>query len=273
MPARTLSALADLLLAPACVGCAMPCRERPVAGALACPSCIAVLTDHAPRCRRCAQRSSTAICHVCLTRPPAFDRTLVLGEYRPPLDRLIQALKYQGEAAIATALGRLLAERLSGPQAGAGGLQPAPSHTLGAAPNGDSRQPPITSPTTLVTAVPLAADRLRGRGFNQALLIARALARSSRLPLAPAAVARTRPGRAPAGRGPQERAANMAGAFEAQPALVAGQDLLVVDDVITTGATLDAVARALKHAGAASVTNLVIARTPIDHVQCCSGPA
>ncbi len=196
----------------------------------------------------------------------------MLGEYRPPLDRLVQALKYQGEAAIATALGRLLAGLLIDRQEGAVKALAAAGGPVPAWIGGQQPARPAGARQPLLTAVPLAPDRLRNRGFNQALLMARALARASGLRLAPAAVTRTRTGRAQAGLGPQERAANMAGAFEAHAALVAGEHLLVIDDVITTGATLDAVACALKHAGALSVTNLVIARTPIDHVQCRPGP-
>ena len=124
---------------------------------------------------------------------------------------------------------------------------------------------PLADENPVLTAVPLAPARLRERGFNQALEIARSFGRVRGLRTDAAAIRRTRSGLPQAQLGPGSRRTNIAGAFEATPSRVAGRAIWVVDDVITTSATLHSVALALKHAGARSVTNLVIARTPMDH--------
>lgn len=196
------------------------------------------------RCFRCGLASTVALCGQCVASPPVFDRTVALADYRAPLDRVIHALKYRGELSIARSLGTLLARRLD----------------------------PITESRPLLTAVPLSAARLRERGFNQALELARPIARRHSIELVPNALVRIRTGQAQAQLDPGARAHNMADAFVAREAAVSGRAVLVVDDVMTTGATLSAIASALKRAGAASVTNLVVARTPLDHVQRCPGP-
>jgi ComF family protein len=112
---------------------------------------------------------------------------------------------------------------------------------------------------TLVMPVPLSAKRLRERGFNQALEIARPLARALRLPLDPISLTRTRE-TPPQSRLPwRARQDNMRHAFACARDLT-GASVIVVDDVMTTGATLDAVARALKDQGAQRVANWVAAR-------------
>jgi ComF family protein len=247
MPASFLRSLGELLLPTACILCALPCGRRPVRGALVCAPCTDLLKDRRTRCRRCAIEAPQGLCSECRLRPPPFDRTLVLSDYRPPLDRAVHALKYGAELAIARSLGTLLAARLPD--------DAAPGNA-----------PPV------LTAVPLASGRLLERGFNQSLEIARAVGRVCSLPVDSRAVRRIRPGLAQAQLGPQARLANMAGAFEAEAGRVKGRAVWVVDDVITTGATLAAVAEALKRAGALSVTNLVLARTPIAHVQRRPGP-
>lgn len=238
MPRPTIDSVLDLLLPAACAGCAMPCAARPIKGVAICTGCLAALGGPAPRCRVCAHRCMIGLCPGCREQRPSFDRTIVLADYRPPLDRIVHALKYRGELSIARVLGALLARQLDGEGS-----------------EGD---------TPVLTAVPLAPARLTERGFNQALEIARALGRARDLRVDAMAVRRIRWEMPQAQLGPDSRRAHTEGAFEADPARVAGRAVWVVDDVITTGATLEAVAAALKHAGARSVTNLIIARTPID---------
>lgn len=171
----------------------------------------------------------------------------MFADYRPPLDRAIHALKYRGELSIASTLGALLAPR---------GLALRAALGEGA----------------LLTAVPLSPARLRERGFNQALEIARPIGRALSTRVAAGAVSRVRFAQAQARLRPGERSRNTRQAFEAHHHAVSGRAVIVVDDVMTTGATLAALAHALKDAGALSVTNLVVTRTPIDHVQRCPGP-
>jgi ComF family protein len=113
----------------------------------------------------------------------------------------------------------------------------------------------------LVVAMPLAAARQRERGFNQSLELARALVRRTSIPLAIGAVWLVRETQPQADLPWDDRARNVSGAF-ACTAAVAGRHVIVVDDVMTTGASLDELARTLKRAGAARVENWVVARTP-----------
>ena len=190
-----------------------------------------------PRCSVCALRLPAtgvqARCGNCLRAVPRFDRTLVLADYAPPVDRMIIALKFGGRLPLAASFGRLLS------RAAAQALREADA----------------------ICAVPLAFERHSGRGFNQAQEIARRVAADSGRPLRTDILLRTRHTSAQMDLPLDERRRNVRGAFVARGDL-AGMRVAVVDDVMTTGATLDEVAAALKAAGAASVTNLVVARTP-----------
>lgn len=112
---------------------------------------------------------------------------------------------------------------------------------------------------TLVVPVPLASDRLRQRGYNQAALISRALAERAGVAHDPRALVRTESTRSQVGLGYAERAENVRGVFRATSA-VAGQGVLLVDDLFTTGSTLQACFQACKQAGADEVYGLTVAR-------------
>lgn len=184
------------------------------------------------RCPRCALASpGGALCGRCLARAPAFDATVAALGYRFPADVLVQALKFRGELSLAPLLGALL-----GAQVARGG------------------------PVTLVLPVPLSNARLRERGFNQSLEIARVAAACVHATLVPRACTRLRDTPAQTGLPWAARAHNVRGAFACAMDL-AGLSVAVVDDVMTTGATLDELARVLKRAGAARVVNWVVART------------
>lgn len=206
-------------------------------GGLLCAECDADLPRLAdPRCPRCALASpGGALCGVCLARPPSFDATFAALEYRFPADVLVQALKFHGELALAPFLGEIL-------------VAAVPRHER----------------IDFIVPVPLSAQRLRERGYNQALELARPLARATGVPLAPGLCERIRDTPVQSGLALAQRLRNVAGAFRC-PRLLAGASVAVLDDVMTTGATLEALAAALKEAGAARVVNWVLARTEPPH--------
>ncbi|HEY8070044.1 MAG TPA: ComF family protein [Burkholderiales bacterium] len=207
------------------------CRGR--AEDLLCRECDADL----PRldgdlCPRCALASPAgAVCGRCLAQPPHYDATVAALAYRFPADVLVHALKFRAELALAPLFAGLLAQKLAG-----GGR------------------------VDFILPVPLSAGRLRERGYNQALEIGRGIARSTGSRLAPELCERRRDTPAQAGLPLAERAKNVRGAFHC-PRLLGGANIAVLDDVMTTGATLDEIAATLKRAGAAHVVNWVAART------------
>ena len=181
-------------------------------------------------CPRCALESpSGAVCGRCLAHPPHYDATLAAFAYRFPADVLVHALKFRGELALGPYLASLLSEKIS-PQS-----------------------------VDCILAVPLSGERLRERGYNQSVEIARHL--GARLALD--ACTRERDAPPQAGLDREARRRNVRGAFRCKRSF-AGERVAVVDDVMTTGATLDELARELKAAGAASVVNWVVCRTASD---------
>lgn len=195
--------------------------------------------DHGDSARHGGQApGGLAACAACTAAPPAFDHSIVLADYAPPLDALVRALKFRGEFALGAALGAALARCLARQLAG------------GALP-----------PVQALVPMPLAPLRLAGRGYNQSAAIAHGVARALRLPVQARLLWRCRETPAQSTLALADRQANVAAALRAHPA-VAGRCLVVVDDVMTSGATLQAAAAALKSAGARCVINLVAARTP-----------
>ena len=194
------------------------------------------LPSIAAACPICANpAATTAICGACLRRPPRFSATIAACAYAFPLDRLVQGLKYEHRLSLAEPLGDKLAAEV------------------------ERRLKPGERPDALV-ALPLAPARQRERGFNQSMEIARVVSRRTGVPITRGLV---RTGNAP----PQaalpwaQRRRNVRGAFACTRSF-ADRRIAVVDDVMTTGATLESAARALLHAGAARVDAWVVARTP-----------
>ena len=224
-----LSALLD-----ACLSALLP-RACLLCGAAApdilCTGCATDLPRLAtPLCPICAVPlgAPAATCGACLAHPPAYDATCAPLRYGFPVDALVQQLKYQSRLASAEFFARCM---LAGP------------HPDGA----------------LILPVPLSAKRLKERGFNQALEIARPLARALALPIDSASLTRTRE-TLPQSRLPwRSRGANVKHAFACSRDL-SGLAVIVVDDVMTTGATLDAIARVLKDHGATHVANWAATR-------------
>lgn len=228
-----------------------------------CPVCVSRSDDpgHRPFCARCWRAlprfagpgcrvcgaphpglDAGLACARCRRAPPPFAYVRAAAAYREGMRTAIHALKYGRRPAVARPLGGLLAEL-------AGELLD-PGH-------GSLPDPP---PGALVP-IPLHPARLAERGFNQAELLARPCAERWQLPLLHGVLVRTRATRPQTDLGEAERRTNVAGAFAvAGPGEVAGRHLLLVDDVLTTGATVAAAAGALRRAGAARVGVLVLAR-------------
>lgn len=195
-----------------------------------CGACTASLPAAPRHCPKCALPTpGGTVCGSCLAEPPHFDGTSALWLYEFPCDQLIQALKYRARLEIASFF----------------------AHHLASVP-----MPKLD----LIVPMPLHPRRLAQRGFNQALEISRDLAKRTGLPLEPRAARRVRNTAAQTGLPYEERARNVRGAFVGGLDL-SGKTVAVVDDVMTTGATLDELARTLKRSGAAEVHNLVVARS------------
>jgi len=171
-----------------------------------------------------------------MQRAPAFDATIAATDYAAPVDQLVLGLKFGSRLDLAPMIGRMLAN---------------------AALHAQSPAMP-----TLLTAVPLGPRRLTERGFNQALEIAKPLSRALGIKLDARLVSRLRDTRAQALLHPDERHKNIRNAFIVEDVdVVRGLHIGVVDDVMTTGETLNELAATLKRFGATSVTNFVFART------------
>lgn len=238
---RLGGALLDALLPPHCLACDSPVAEQ---GTL-CAGCwrgLHLVT--APLCGRCGvpflhagQAGPGGVCPGCLARPPAFDLARAALRYDEGAKRLLLPFKHADRTELAAPLSARMA------RAGA----------------------PLLARADLVAPVPLHWRRLLARRYNQAALLARPLARAAGKPLLPDLLRRTRPTPALGERGAAERAALLDGAFAVAArhrARLAGRRVLLVDDVMTSGATAEACARALLAAGAAGVDVIAAARVP-----------
>jgi ComF family protein len=215
--------LASVLFGGSCFLCRGRARE------LLCAQCDAELPRlRFPSCPRCALASpGAAVCGRCLSNAPAYDATHAALAYDFPADALVHALKFRGELALAPLLASLLIDKT----------------------RADS--------VDCVVPVPLSTQRLRGRGYNQSVEIARHLRKRG---LDVGLCERTRDAPPQMELPYDERQRNVRGAFRCTRSLI-GAKIAVVDDVMTTGATLHELARTLKAAGAVHVVNWVVART------------
>lgn len=217
------------------------CDERCETGQSICAACEAELPWLREHCSLCALPLPAAglICGECLKRPPAFDQVTVPWRFAFPVDALISRFKYQAQ----WPLGRLLAEQLS-------------HHLRHAFDEG------LPRPDALVP-VPLARRRLRQRGFNQAQMLADWLSSALAIPVDATLLQRVQETQSQQALDAASRRKNLRLAFALtceQP--LTGRHLAIIDDVLTTGATAEALARLLKRAGAARVDVYCLARTP-----------
>nr|WP_175229409.1 ComF family protein [Paraburkholderia humisilvae] len=211
-----------------------------------CDGCDAAYWNEARlRCAICAfpltgssRRAGAARyqCAACRAEPPPFDATFALADYRAPLDALALGLKFRARLMLA----REFATRLAALAADAPDLTPLPD---------------------IIAPVPLASGRLVERGYNQAWEIARPFAKALRVPADATLIRRVVETAPQSTLDLNARRQNVGRAFAVTKPLH-GLHVALVDDVMTTGATLEALARTLKAAGARRVTNFVVLRTP-----------
>jgi ComF family protein len=246
MPTRLLAARKPAPVERVLLRCAGQCAVcRAWSQQTICESCIALYARPQPRCWTCATRLPPALtehqrpqCGRCLLQAPPLDRTVAALEYGFPWDGLLQHFKYHQ----ALELRESLLERLN--------------CALNAA--------EVNAPDWLLP-VPLSAERLRERGYNQSHELARALARRRGLRCAPDLLLRVRHNAAQASLKLDARATNVRGIFAIEPLKadqLRGTTVALLDDVMTSGATLHELARVLLQAGVMSVQAWVIARTP-----------
>lgn len=220
-----------LLLPPRCRSCDGPVGQD----ALLCAACTAELPWNDGACEGCARPlSAGSRCRQCLHGRSQFDSAWCALRLETPVQHYVHALKYHADFAQAQLLGSLLAERLV------------------------RRSAPLPQ---LLVPVPLHPLRLMRRGYNQALEIARVVGARAGIPVAPHAVARIRQTEDQIGQSASARRRNMRAAFGVREVL-GGLHLALIDDVMTTGATLDELARVCRRAGASRIEAWAVARTP-----------
>lgn len=226
-----LAAAIELLLPARCGGC-------DALGVLFCDRCrVATRKLEEPLCPRCGAEVESLRRRDCgcARRLRSLARIRSYATYDGPLERAVHRFKYRGRRALAKPLAQLLAERLA-----VDGL-----------------------PAEAITWVPLGARRRRERGYNQAELLARGLAGLIGLPALPGQLRRVRETPPQVGLDRPRRLNNVAGAFAYRGGPLNGRLVLLVDDVATTGATLDACAAALKAAGSGAVFGFTVARAQL----------
>jgi ComF family protein len=228
----------DLLLPPRCPACNLVSDTRHTGGF--CDACWQSVVQVTDACRRCGQPETGALCRRCRRAPPPFVGAGAPLVYGGQLALAIQRVKYGGASHLCGELGRFMSRHLQRLQ----------------------HQQQLQHPRWAIP-VPLHRRRLAARGFNQAALLARAAVRGTGIGVHFDLLRRVRDTPSQAGLDHEQRRRNLAGAFvvpAARRRQLSGRDLLLVDDVMTTGATAAACAQALLEAGARRVHVLTLAR-------------
>ena len=231
MIAAWLGALERLVLLPTC----LLCGAAGAAGQDLCAGCADDLPRNLAACPRCASPLSageTGPCARCRAQPPDFDRAFVAFRYQPPVDFLITRLKFNGRLACARLLGELFAAALA------------------------ERGDPVPD---CIVPVPLHPRRLRERGFNQSLELARPAARRLGIPLLVDGLRRVRHTLPQVRLDARQRQTNPLGAF-ALGGPLPGTRIALMDDVVTTASTMGECARVLRAGGATDIAVWAIGR-------------
>ena len=233
-----LDSLLDMLFPPVC-----PLCEKEIAKGSLCASCARTFSEqkiNEPFCPVCGVPFPNSpgpghICGECFANPRQFVEARSACVYAPGVDAAVKAFKYGGRSMLSEALGGLLLEAAA---------------TFSAKPD-------------LIMPVPLHKRRLRGRGFNQSLLLARVLSKRLSVELDYLSLRRVRHTVQQTGLKPGEREKNVAGAFSLSAgSAVKGRRVLLVDDVYTTGATINECSKVLKKAGS-EVYAITLARAGV----------
>jgi ComF family protein len=223
----TSEGVLNLLFPPRCVSC-----QR--GGGWICPACHQEIEFiRPPLCPRCGQAtSSPRTCPSCRSAPLRIDGIRAVAYLEDPLRTAIHRFKYSNLRSLAPTLGKLASDYLAHNEL----------------------------PIDVTVPVPLHAQRLKGRGYNQATLLAREIHAALHIPLMAKSLVRVRSTDPQVGLNAKQRTENVRGAFRCTDQDLKGRRVLLVDDVCTTGATLEACSIALQQAGARQVWGLVLAR-------------
>ena len=221
----------DWLYPPQCGGCGRTGKRW-------CDHCLeSVQLITPPVCPICGEKQSLEkVCQGCAESPPSYVGLRSWAAYTGPLRQAIQRLKYHRDIAMGEILARPLVMYL--------GI--------------------LNWPVDLVIPVPASLARLAERGYNQVSLLARPIGLGLELPYRPHALVKVRETRSQVGLSAKERQENVRGVFRADQQIVKGKSVLVVDDVTTTGSTLEECAQALVRVGARQVYGLTLARSVFD---------
>lgn len=217
----------DWIFPPECIGCG---KE----GSVLCEDCLqsADYMDHIGCKYCCKPMANTGVCSRCQSERHFYEEIHCLAAYKGLIRESIHRLKYQRDIGLA----RFLAKRLQFLYESSGWS------------------------VDMIIPVPLSQERLKERGYNQAQALAYPLSLGLLIPLELKALVRVKETQTQVNLSYYERRVNLENAFLADPILVRGKSVLLIDDVFTTGATINSAAKALKNAGSAQVFALTVAK-------------
>jgi competence protein ComFC len=221
----------DWLFPPECGGCG----EK---GFRWCDSCREKLSPFGSTiCTVCGKPlNSRQICYRCKLIHPSYDCLRSVAEFKGPLRKALHRLKYKHDLGLGDIFSKYLINLLN----------------------------EFGLPIDLILPVPLSKERLALRGYNQAAILARPVSMSQKINYSSKGLFRIRETRSQVGLSYGQRKENVEGAFSADPRIVSGKNLLIIDDITTTGATIEACANVLKIAGAEQVFAITLARAVLE---------